>query len=213
MSPAVLLLAPALLAVADSTTAITTSHSFFEVNASATTPFSRAWQECVGSGHAALALRADYREHLALARERIGFRRMRAHGILNTDILFGDGDFGPQPPGEGDLATAWTSGASFTNVDSIYDFLVVQGMQPLVELSFTPAPLANQTCQLHPTAEMCCDGASGFTPGAGGPPENLEHYEALVGEFVTHCVARYGAAEVATWYFEVFNEPGPPCMP
>jgi hypothetical protein len=42
--------------------------------------------DCVGTGHAALALRADYREHLTAVQRDIGFRSIRGHGILDDDV-------------------------------------------------------------------------------------------------------------------------------
>ena len=44
------------------------------------------WEECVGSGHAALGLRPDWRAHLALCHDRLGFRRIRQHGLLDDDM-------------------------------------------------------------------------------------------------------------------------------
>ena len=42
--------------------------------------------DCVGTGHAALALRADYRSHLSNVQRDIGFRSIRGHGILDDDM-------------------------------------------------------------------------------------------------------------------------------
>ena len=36
--------------------------------------------DCVGSSHGAMALRADYREHLTRVQRDIGFKRIRGHG-------------------------------------------------------------------------------------------------------------------------------------
>ena len=39
------------------------------------------------------------------------------------------------------------------------------------------------------------------------PPKNYDKWEDLVYNFAKHLVDRYGADEVAQWYFEVWNEP------
>jgi hypothetical protein len=46
-------------------------------------PLGRLAHQCVGSGHAYLALREDYREHFRRVQQTIGFRRIRFHGILH----------------------------------------------------------------------------------------------------------------------------------
>jgi hypothetical protein len=40
-------------------------------------------EECVGSGHATLGLRQDWRAHLLRAHLDIGFQHVRFHGILD----------------------------------------------------------------------------------------------------------------------------------
>jgi xylan 1,4-beta-xylosidase len=81
--------------------------------------------ESTGSGHAALALRADYRRDLASASRDIGFKHVRGHGILDDDT------------------SAYLNGAAnMFNVFSIFDYFMSIGMKPIVELSFMPSELA-----------------------------------------------------------------------
>ena len=44
------------------------------------------WQFCIGSGHAALAQRADYLEQLKTVHDELGIQRVRFHGIFNDDM-------------------------------------------------------------------------------------------------------------------------------
>lgn len=44
------------------------------------------WQFCVGSGHAALAQRADYVQQLKLVHDELGIERVRFHGIFDDDM-------------------------------------------------------------------------------------------------------------------------------
>ena len=89
--------------------------------------FSHFWEHTVGSDHAVMALRADWREQMRRAHDELGFRHARFHGLLDDDmsILTGEG--------------AWEV-YSFFNADSIVDFLLSIGMRPFFELGFMPAP-------------------------------------------------------------------------
>ncbi|NLG83518.1 MAG: hypothetical protein GX493_02670 [Firmicutes bacterium] len=57
-------------------------------------PFPHYGEECVGSVHAALALREDRRSSIEKCRVELGFKRVRFHGLLNDDmsVFTGDGD-------------------------------------------------------------------------------------------------------------------------
>lgn len=40
----------------------------------------------VGSGHMALSLREDYRNHLRMLRRDLGAKYVRGHGLFNNDM-------------------------------------------------------------------------------------------------------------------------------
>ena len=44
------------------------------------------WERCIGSGHATLALRADWQEQIKRAHAECGFEYVRFHGWLNDDM-------------------------------------------------------------------------------------------------------------------------------
>jgi xylan 1,4-beta-xylosidase len=50
------------------------------------TAFPHYWEHTVGSGHATLALRADWQAQLKQCRKDLGFRHVRFHGILDDDM-------------------------------------------------------------------------------------------------------------------------------
>ena len=93
-------------------------------------PLPHFWEHTIGSGHATLALRADWQAQMHRAHDELGFRHVRFHGILCDDVgtLIAEGD---------------TLFYSFFNADRIFDFLLSIGMKPFVELSFMPACLAS----------------------------------------------------------------------
>ncbi len=84
-------------------------------------------------------------------------------------------------------------------MDQIYDSARSHGMNPVVELDGMPAAL----CQGTPVDVFWYNGA----PLISNPPNNYNKWEILVDSTVTHLEQRYGANEVRTWYFEVWNEP------
>lgn len=140
------------------------------------------WEHTVGSGRAALALRADWQAQMKRAHDDLGMRHVRFHGILDDDMgtLIGEGE---------------TLFYSFFNTDQIFDFLLSIGMKPFVELSFMPTMLASgaQTV-FHYNANV-------------SPPKDHARWAVLIRKLVAHWVDRYGLDEVRTWFFEVWNEP------
>ncbi|EGD74675.1 hypothetical protein PTSG_12384 [Salpingoeca rosetta] len=84
-------------------------------------PFNHVWKECVGSGHALLGTRADWRAHLQNVTRDLGFKRVRFHGILDDD-----------------MTSVYDGKPSFYNVFQVYDFMLRNGVRPVVELSFMP---------------------------------------------------------------------------
>lgn len=84
----------------------------------------------VGSGHAPLALRADWQWQLEMCQRELGFGHVRFHGLLS-------GDMGTLIVHNDEFLY------SFFNVDSIFDFLLSVGIRPFVELSFMPWLLAS----------------------------------------------------------------------
>lgn len=147
-----------------------------------TTDFPHFWEHTVGSGHATLALRADWQAQLKQAHDELGMRHVRFHGILGDDMgtLVSEGD---------------TFFYSFFNTDQIFDFLLSIGMKPFVELSFMPSALSSgdQTV-FHYRANV-------------GRPRDYAQWAVLIRKLVRHWVDRYGLGEVRQWFFEVWNEP------
>ena len=86
-----------------------------------TQPFPHFWKHTVGSGHATLALRADWQKQLSRCRMELGFKHVRFHGVLSDDM--------------GTLVNEDDKFVySFFNADQICDFLLSIGMRPFMEL-------------------------------------------------------------------------------
>lgn len=153
--------------------------------AAPTTPLAHFWEESFGSGRAALTMREDWRDDLRAVRATTGIRYVRFHGVLDDDMgVYTEDEHG-------------NAVYNFAYVDHVYDGLLRNGVKPLVEISFMPKRLAFNPDFLHPFW---------YKPNVS-PPKSWEKWDALMGAFARHLVERYGADEVASWYFEVWNEP------
>jgi xylan 1,4-beta-xylosidase len=128
---------------------------------------------------------------------------IRAHHLLTS--------------GDGVPELKWSSSNVFSldaNGKPVYDFTITNrtfdayrdaGVRPFVELGFMPKDLAAKVpgvtaYELHYPAPTM-GGAS------NNPPKDYAMWGELVRRFTQHLVERYGKEEVATWYFEVWNEP------
>jgi xylan 1,4-beta-xylosidase len=136
-----------------------------------------------GPNEHGISVGAEFAQALRLAHDELGVDRIRAHGILLDELgLYRESDGVPH--------------LDFTGVDRVYDRLLELGLRPVVELSFMPAALARD-----PNVTV-------FDYRAIiSPPKSWERWRQLVGGLARHLVDRYGLEEVASWGFEVWNEP------
>jgi xylan 1,4-beta-xylosidase len=115
--------------------------------------------------------------------------------------------------GDGVPALKWSSSNVFT-LDSqgkpVYDFTILDqifdayrdaGVRPMIELGFMPKDLATGTMPYYQPYPNTVRGS------VQSPPKDYAMWGDLCYRFTQHLVARYGKAAVATWYFEVWNEP------
>ena len=147
-------------------------------------PFPHFWEEMFGSGRAILSLRAGYRQDLREVKRITDFQYLRFHAILDDEV----GVYSEDAKG--------TPMYNWSYVDQIYDGLLANGVKPFVELSFMPYQLASA-----PTLQ-----AFWYKPNVS-PPKDWVKWDGLMTALVNHLVSRYGIDEVASWYFEVWNEP------
>ncbi len=150
-------------------------------------PHSTAFRFAVGAGRAKEGLQPEWQRQLKICREELGFAYLRCHGVFHDDMR---------------IYTENSQGQSiyhWEDLDAFYDYLLSIGVRPFVELSTMPSALAlNKNQKLF------------WWNGIMSPPRSYERWEELVGQFTRHVTQRYGAEEVATWYFEVWNEPNLP---
>ena len=148
------------------------------------------WKSCVGSGHAQLGTRVDWRAHIAMAAAELGIEGVRMHGWLDDD-----------------MSVAPTAGPPFHfyNIDLVADYLVSLKLKPVFELDYTPRSMAK------------CKGGqcyysfhnNGGYKGLLEPPADYAVWYTLVRTLGEHLLSRYGEAVLSAWRFEVWNEPNP----
>jgi xylan 1,4-beta-xylosidase len=129
---------------------------------------------------------------------------VRAHNLLTT--------------GDGTPALKWGSTNAYTEdangnavynwriVDSIFDTYVQRGMKPLAQMGFMPEALSTHPEPYQHHWQPGQDYKYIFT-GWAYPPKDYNKWGELIYQWVKHCTERYGKDEVASWYWELWNEP------
>lgn len=144
-------------------------------------PRDRMAQLSVGSDYPGTLIRDDSLAQLRIAAEELGFRYIRFHDIFHDNMgVYREVDGRPV--------------YDFSRVDYLYDQLLAMGIRPYIELGFTPSAMRTSDQRIF------------WWQGNTSHPQR-DKWQGLVDAFVRHLIARYGAEEVRTWYFEFWNEP------
>jgi xylan 1,4-beta-xylosidase len=129
---------------------------------------------------------------------------VRTHNLLTT--------------GDGTPALKWGSTNAYTEaadgrpqydwriVDRIFDTFLERHMKPIVEIGFMPEALSTTPIPYKHDWAPGVDYNRIYT-GWSYPPKEYDKWRELVFQWARHCLDRYGAAEVGSWYWEVWNEP------
>jgi xylan 1,4-beta-xylosidase len=146
--------------------------------------FPHFWERIFGSGRASLTLRESYRNDLRNLKSHTAVQYIRFHNILSDET------------GLYELDANGLSSYNFSYIDQIYDGLLDNGVKPFFEISFMPGKLAMNS-KPHPF----------WYKPLPSPPNDYRRWDEMILALMRHLVDRYGLGEVATWYFEVWNEP------
>eukprot|EP01083_Nonionella_stella_P000610 1713_1 len=142
------------------------------------------WRNCIGSGHAVLSLRSDWRYQIQSTHNLLKFQSVRFHGIL--DDVVG--------------AVNHVHDYSFININKIYKHLVNDiGIKPYVEISHVPYLFTPNDCQNH-------TGNNHYHPCYAIPYDYNIWYD-FIQQWIQNLVDTFGINEVSKWPFEVWNEP------
>ncbi|TWB50967.1 GH39 family glycosyl hydrolase [Nitrospirillum viridazoti] len=149
--------------------------------AKAAQPLDRFYDLSVGSDFPGTLMRPDSMAQLKTTQDELGFRYIRFHAIFH-DVL------GTVKVENGTITYDWSK------IDQLYDDLKARGLKPFVELGFTPKAMATSENKIF------------YWEGNTSHPRP-NAWRDLITAFVQHIEARYGQAEVRSWFFEVWNEP------
>ena len=120
--------------------------------------------------------------------------------------------------GDGTPALKWGSTGVYTEdaqgrvvydwtiLDRIFDTYLESGVRPYAQIGFMPKELSVKP---EPYQHKWSPGAKyeDIYTGWAYPPKDYEKWGELVFQWTRHCVERYGRDEVATWYWQTWNEP------
>lgn len=93
----------------------------------------------------------------------------------------------------------------WTFVDLVFDTFLKHKCKPFVELGFMPQHLADPSC--YKIEDDTWTHQNYRAVGWACPPKDYQKWYDLIYRLVQHCVERYGADEISTWYWELWNEP------
>lgn len=128
----------------------------------------------------------------------------RTHNLLTT----GDGT----PALKWGSTNAYTEDAQgrpiydWTIVDRIFGAYLERGVRPYVQIGFMPKAMSVKPEPYQHSWTPRAKYDEIYT-GWAYPPKDYAKWGALVYEWAKHCVEKYGAQEVARWYWQTWNEP------
>lgn len=97
---------------------------------------------------------------------------------------------------------------NFDVIDKMMDTLLARNCKPFFEIGFMPRDLADPRAAENGKSYFIAAGNSEYQRvGWAMPPKDYGKWYDLIRHLVAHCVERYGAREVESWYWEMWNEP------
>jgi xylan 1,4-beta-xylosidase len=127
----------------------------------------------------------------------------RAHNLLTT--------------GDGTPALKWGSTNAYTEddkgkpiydwtiLDRIFDTYIERGVRPYAQIGFMPQALSTKPDPYQHRWRVGARYEEIYT-GWAYPPKDYDKWGELAFQWAKHCVERYGAEEVKTWYWQAWNE-------
>lgn len=136
------------------------------------------WNGMINAGAAEELLKSEVREHVALLKQKFGFRYLRFWNIFSEAMLI---DLN-QPEGN----------YNFSRLDSVLDFILKQGMRPHIELGLKPRRI-HRTVQNEMTRS---DGAETYP--------DWQTWGRFLDRCMRHLTSRYGIGEIDRWRMELW---------
>jgi xylan 1,4-beta-xylosidase len=93
----------------------------------------------------------------------------------------------------------------FTIVDRLFETYLARGVRPYVQLGFMPKPLSSKPEPYQHEWRPGLPYELIYT-GWAYPPTDFQKWGEVVYQWAKHCVDKWGRDEVASWYWETWNE-------
>ena len=154
-------------------------------------PLRPTWEALANIDQFRWLSRADVQSHLAMARDELGVRHVRAVAMYSPEMCVWDSDLADwqKPAEEKSKRTNWQL------VDIAIEGLLSLGLKPIYTTCFIPQGMTDDTCNCWPDKNPT------------GMPRDLSQWQEFVADGIRHHIERYGIDEVRSWYFECWNEP------
>lgn len=158
---------------------INSNESYIVLDTSERKEYDPYWKKMINVGQMEDLLRSDMREQILMFHNDLGFSYVRIWDFFSENLLLNE--------------TSDAGEYHFNRVDSIFDFLVENGVKPYLEMGLKPR-------RLHGTLNSDI-----VLRKREIPFSSLKNYERFLNAFLTHIINRYGLEEVETWYFEQWS--------
>lgn len=154
-------------------------------------PFKHTWAPVANIDQFRWLSRADVHRHLALARDEVGVRHVRAVAMFSPELGVWDHDLEDwrKPAAEKAPRPNWQM------IDLNLEALLDLGLKPVYTTCFTPAAMTDDPTLCWPDRNRT------------GMPRDLDQWDGFIHRTLTHHLERFGRDEMRSWYFEVWNEP------
>ena len=140
------------------------------------------WKKMMTVGRASDVLICDVQKMLTQIQETVGFEYIKLCGIFSDDLHIYNETASKVPV------------YSFSYLDKILDFVIVNHLKPWLQLSYMPEKLAK-----YPNRRLFGANVS--------QPHSVSAWCQLVHEFLLHITDRYGLDTIKTWKFGLWNQP------
>ena len=140
------------------------------------------WKKMMTVGRASDVLICDVQKMLTKIQETVGFEYIKLCGIFSDDLHIYNETASKVPV------------YSFSYLDKILDFVIVNHLKPWLQLSYMPEKLAK-----YPNRRLFGANVS--------QPHSVSAWCQLVHEFLLHITDRYGLDTIKTWKFGLWNQP------
>lgn len=143
-------------------------------------PLKFVWSSMINAGSAADLLHSEVREHILFLKEALHFKYVRFWNIFSKEML---------------IDTSLSNGEyNFSQLDSILDFLLRQGLKPILELGQKPKRIQRTVQEMlvfdNTKVQFDC----------------MDSWERVIQAVFRHIVNKYGREETALWMVELWYD-------